>query len=124
MRDLGLARDFADYYLWTAELDLFPLSSLWLTPRVDLLRRGEGDLREPFPPDFSTLPRVLVGTVETTVRVSVGGRWHPRDGLLVEFDAGESFVWNVDHVDGATDTDFVGRLTVRYRPFRRSGFVD
>lgn len=122
-RELGLARDFADHYLLSAELDLFPTASLWLTPRVDLLRRGEGDFRDPFPADFDTLPRVLIGTVETTVRLSVGGRWQPADGLLVQWDAGESFVRNVDHAEGATDSRFVGRATVRLFG-RRSGFVD
>lgn len=125
-RDLGLARDFADYDLVRAELDWLALPDLWVTPRVELMRRGEGDLRDPLPPDPDALRRedvFLSGTTETTLRLSVAGRAHPRPWMMLEWDAGPSFVWNAGHVQGAEDALFAGRLTLRLVT-RRSGLLE
>ena len=93
-----------------------------MIPRVQLLRRGEGDFRDAFPSDLFEQAVILSGTVETTVRLSVGGQLHLPYGVLIEWDAGQSFVSNKDNVSGGSDSEFVGRLTLRLST-RRDSFI-
>jgi hypothetical protein len=112
-RELGLGWDIADAELYTAEVDFFPTAALRAGPRLALLRRGEGDFRQPFPANFDSLPRVLTGVVETTLRVAVAGGWRLGPVLSVDWDAGPNFVANRGHVRDRSLTQFEGRLTLR-----------
>lgn len=112
-RELGLGWDISDAELYSAEADFFPVAGVRVGPRLAVLRRGEGDFRQPFPADFDTLPRVLTGVVETTVRFAVAGRLHLAPGVTLDWDAGPNFVWNRGHVQGRSITQIVGRLGVR-----------
>jgi len=86
-RELGLGWDVADAELYSAEADFFPVAGARVGPRLAVLRCGEGDFRQPFPASFDSLPQVLTGIVEATVRFAVAGatldcrltaRRHPR----------------------------------------------
>ena len=112
-RELGLGWDVADAELYSAEADFFPVAGVRVGPRLAVLRRGEGDFRQPFPANFDSLPRVLTGIVETTVRFGVAGGLRLGPGLSLNWDAGPNFVWNRGHVRDRSITQLVGRLGVR-----------
>ncbi|MGH7529128.1 MAG: hypothetical protein ACREMN_02000, partial [Gemmatimonadales bacterium] len=117
-RDVGLARNFADYDQLSVSASMIPARGALLTAHAVLLRQGEGDFRLPYPPvtAYDSTPAFLQGVVERTVRLGVGfqvsGAWWTLGG-----DGGVHFVRNAGHVSGASDTRWVGRLelTVRYR---------
>jgi hypothetical protein len=122
-RELGLGWDIADAELYSAEADFFPAAGVRVGPRLAVLRRGEGDFRQPFPANFDSLPRVLTGIVETTVRFAVAGGLHLGPGLSLEWDAGTNLVVNRGHVRDRSLTQFVGRLGVRVA-LGRAGSVE
>jgi hypothetical protein len=100
LEDIGLALDKTDAVLLSIEADWFPALRLILQPRVDVLWKGEDDIRDPFPPGaFTEHDRLLVGVVETTIRPALRGRYHFRLGE-VRWDLGLNFVKNDDHVEG------------------------
>jgi hypothetical protein len=104
-------------------VDFFPTAALRAGPRLALLRRGEGDFRQPFPANFDSLPRVLTGVVETTLRVAVAGGWRLGPILSVDWDAGPNLVANRGHVRDRSLTQFEGRLTLR-AALRRAGSLE
>ena len=113
MRNLGLGRDISDDDLLTARLDWAPYASLLLSPVVQLLRRGEGDLRDPWPEDVTEGgPILFIGEVETTLRLAARGEWLPSRTVSVEWDVGPNFVWDAGHMEGADRSYLVGRLWV------------
>lgn len=113
-RDVGLARDISDYGLVSAEITWFPRADLRLTPSMQVLFRGEGDFRDPFPADFDTLPKFLIGEVETTLRLALAGRWEASRAVSTEWDVGANLVTNPVQQRGGSRTRFVGRLGVRW----------
>ena len=106
-RGLGLARDFSDYDLLGVEVDWFAAPGLSLVPKLAVLRRGQGDLRQPWPASFDGVETVLSGNVVTTVRPSLGGRAAVGQVLRVEWYGGINF--------GRYVSRFVGRLQGRLR---------
>ncbi len=116
MRDLGLGRDISDNDLLSVQLDWFPHYSLIVSPAVQLLRRGEGDFRDPWPEGVTESgPTLFIGQVETTARLALAGQWVPRMWLWVNWDIGQNFVWNAGHVRGENVSEFVGRFFVALR---------
>jgi hypothetical protein len=109
--NLGTGRNFADYDQATAKASLLLGPTLMLEPEATVLRQGEGDPRLPYPAiaDFGTTSVLLQGVVQRTIRLAVGGRWQRR-GVSVNANAGVHFLNNLDHVTGATKTEFVGSL--------------
>lgn len=116
LEGIGLAHDRTDAVVLSAQADWFPRPQLILQPRLDVMWKGEDDLIDPFPEDaFTTHERLLVGTVETTVRPSLGGRYHFGLGE-VRWDAGANLVKNDEHVEGRDWRLIgVGRLEVELR---------
>jgi hypothetical protein len=111
----GLARNYDDYSQWSLSASIAPLPRLILTPDLTLLLQGEGDIRKPMPPwPNPNYPFLLVGTVERTMRVGLGARMLEWRGLSFRSDAGVHFISNAGNVAGASETKFVGSLTVRY----------
>ena len=122
---VGLGWDKSDLVLTTLEADWFAAPGLVLSPRFDLQRRGEGDFRELRPPgeELADQPRILSGTVETTLRPALGGRWSS-DGfgrgsgarafrVVAEWDLGVSAISNYANVEGEDRTEFTGSISVR-----------
>lgn len=100
LENIGLALDKTDAVVLSVEADWFPTLRLILEPRVDVMWKGEDDIRDPFPPAaFTERDRLLVGTVETTIRPAMGGRYHFPLGE-VRWDLGLNFVKNDAHVEG------------------------
>lgn len=114
-RGIGLARDFSDYDRLTMEVDWLAADRLRIAPRVELLRRGEGDFRQPWPTSFDGVETVLSGTVERTVRLALGGRYVGPAGLVIDWDVGQNFVTNETHQSGVSGSQFVARLVVQAR---------
>lgn len=105
----GLADPWSDYDRLSLRADLYPdVPGLRVGPLLQYQRKGEGDYRTPFPPRdvMVTLPGIFHGTMETTVRVALQGRYQPRREVFVEWDLGRSFVGNAGHVDGADEQRF------------------
>jgi len=121
-RDIGIGRDLADHDLLSATLDWMPGSRLMVSPTVHLLRRGEGDFRDPWPADADANgPVLFVGQVETTLRAAVRGQWRSGPRALVEWDLGENLRWNADHTPGLHRAQFVARarLGLTFRSWGR-----
>jgi hypothetical protein len=109
--DVGIGRTFPDN-------DQFLLGGSWpvtrhwiLAPELTLLRQGQGRLTDPWPTGtaLGDTPTLFIGTTERTWRaaLSVSGRQGP---LAVTGQAGVHYLENADHVEGQTDTRFVGRI--------------
>ncbi|MDH3291743.1 MAG: capsule assembly Wzi family protein [Gemmatimonadota bacterium] len=112
-RGIGLGRDLADFDRLSVELDWVPTSSLFLTPTVQVLRRGEGDFRDPWPAGVTNDgPVLFIGERETTLRLALRGQWIPRRLFWIDWDVGENLVWSAGHVPGQRANEFVGRLRV------------
>jgi hypothetical protein len=112
-RGVGLGRDVADCDLVTGQLDWYASSAVKILGRVEIFRRGEGGLDTPWPADPESAETILSGTVERTVRVALGGRARLGRWGVVEWEGGQNFVRNANHVDGAEDERFVGWIGLR-----------
>ncbi len=104
----GLATQFSDYVHAHAFADLYLVPDLTLTPRLDVLAQGEGDIRQPFPAKDADVPGILTGTVERTVRTSVRLFFQRDPRWWVRLDLGVNFTKNKGSVKGADETRFVG----------------
>ncbi len=113
--DIGLAHDKTDAIVLSLQGDWFPRPGWILVPRLDIMWKGEDDLRQPFPDDaFTGRDLLLVGTIEHTVRTSLGGRWHTPRGQ-VRWDAGLNFVKNDGNVEGDWRVIGVARIHAEIR---------
>lgn len=114
-RGVGLGRNFSDYDQITLRASALAGPVLF-SPEVTLLRQGEGDFRQPYPPvsAFPTTPTFLAGIVERTVRLALAARVDSRR-LGLHGNAGVHLVHNAGHVTGANDTRFVGSVALEYR---------
>jgi hypothetical protein len=109
-RGLGIGRDMSDHDRLDVVLDWIPHPRLFLKPYTTALRRGEGDLRDPWPEGGNGgMPSLFLGQRETTLRLALGGHW-TWDWIRAEFDLGGNQVWDHEHVAGETRTEFVGRI--------------
>ncbi len=113
---LGTGRNFADYDQVTLKLGLVPRPVLLLEPEVTLLRQGEGDPRLPHPPvaAYPTTATIFAGVVERTVRLALGAGWQGGAWGL-SGNGGVHFIHNAGHVTGASQTKWIGALTLAYR---------
>jgi hypothetical protein len=120
-RGVGLGRNFSDYDQVTLRGSLLTGPGALLTPEVTFLRQGEGDFRLPYPPvaAYDTTPAFLAGTAERTLRLALGARLDRRRWSLVG-DGGVHLVRNAGHVQGASETRWVGSLQVTFRFKRES----
>jgi hypothetical protein len=122
-RGVGLARNFADYDQLTLRASAALGPGILLAPEVTLLRQGEGDFRLPYPAvtAYDSTPVFLAGVVERTVRLAVSyqlsaGAWN------LSGNGGVHLLANADHVQGRTQTRWVGRLELTFR-YRRESLV-
>jgi len=115
-RLLGLGRNFSDYDQLTLRASLLAGPGVLLQPEATLLRQGEGDLRRPYPPvaAYGATHTLFAGVVERTVRLAMGAAWQ-RGAWGVSGNGGVHLIHNAGHVTGASDTKWVGSLTLAYR---------
>lgn len=112
----GIARNFSDFDLLTLRAGFTVGPGVLLQPELSFLRQGEGDLRDAYPPNelFPELPAVHTGIVEKTLRAAVQGTVAHPSGVTLSFDAGLHQISDYQHVEGASETKFVGTVHLRY----------
>ncbi|MFQ5845490.1 MAG: hypothetical protein ACE5JG_10945, partial [Planctomycetota bacterium] len=112
---LGLARDKSDAVIASFRADWFARPGLVLRPGVQIMWRGEDDIRSPWPADaFTGHDLLLVGEVETTLRPSLAGRWHTAYGELA-WNLGLNLVRDEDNVARDWRTKGVARVEFSLR---------
>lgn len=105
----GLGDPWSDYDRLTLAASVFPdLPGLRLTPTLAYQRKGEGDFRKSLPPNEEHLasPSIFLGTVESTARLGLRGRYHPNGRFFLDWDAGANFVRDAHHQAGESLTEF------------------
>ena len=113
--NIGLAQDKTDAIVVSLQADWFPRSRLLLRPRLDLMWKGEDDITDAFPADaFTEHDFLLVGTIEKTIRPSLGGRLHLPYGEL-RWDLGLNFVKNDENEPRDWRVIGVGRIEAELR---------
>ena len=124
LNSIGLARDKIDAVIVVATADWFARRGLVLKPGFELMWKGEDDLTDPFPDGaFTGRDNLLVGTVETTIRPVIDGRWHlshpdlPWRGLSLDlaWDLGLNIVKNKDHQTAGWEVEGVGSVDLLFR---------
>lgn len=120
-RNVGLARNYADYDQLSLRGSLLLGPGLLLAPEATLVRQGEGDFRLPFPPTaaYDTTPAFLAGTPERTLRLALAAQLDAGP-LTVSGNGGVHLIANAGHVSGKDETRWDGSVTVAYR-FRYEG---
>src|SRR5260370_36412905 len=105
---LGTGRNFNDYDQATAKLGIIARPGLLLEPEITVLRQGEGDPRQTYPPilTWASNPVIFQGVVSRTGRLALGGSWQRARVDLVA-NAGVHFVHNEGHVPGASPSHSV-----------------
>jgi hypothetical protein len=111
----GLGTNFSDFDRVTVLVDVHPpLPGLRLTPLVQILRQGEGDLRYAIPPmaEYLASRSIFLGTTERTIRLGVRGRYQPTRHIWLGFDIGRNFVTNAEHVQDRARAEFAGTASL------------
>lgn len=112
---LGLARDKTDAVIASLQADWLAGPGLVLKPGLDVMWRGEDDLRAPWPEDaFTGHDLLLAGVVETTVRPRLGGRWHG-GGADLRWDLGLNVVRNAGNAPAGWRARGVGRVQLSFQ---------
>ena len=113
---IGLGRNYSDYWEGGVQWSVAPLPLVVVEPEVVVLRQGEGDLREPFPPYPYDVPVLFQGVVETTWRLGFSTHLTLFHHLDLSGDLGVHFIRNDGHVAGTSRTRVLGsvRATVRH----------
>jgi hypothetical protein len=115
-RNVGLARNFSDYDQLTLRASMIAGPAVLLEPEITLLRQGEGDFRLPYPSvaQYDSTPTLFAGVVERTLRLAVAAR-AARGRWVLSGDGGVHLISNADHVSGANNTRWVGRIALEWR---------
>jgi hypothetical protein len=115
-RGVGLARNFSDYDQLTLRAEAVLGPGILVAPEATLLRQGEGDFRLPYPAvaDFPTTRAFLAGTPERTVRLALDARLAGRRWSIAA-NGGVHLIDDAGHVAGASESRFVGGVSVSYR---------
>jgi hypothetical protein len=119
VNSVGLARNQSDYDQVSLRLEAPAPRGLLLGAEVHLVRQGQGDMRQAYPPvaAFADSLAFLTGVVERTVQVAGTVRWTPSRALSVAAFAGYHGSRNADHVAGLSAHRLVWRVqgTLRRR---------
>jgi hypothetical protein len=117
IRSIGLARNFSDYDQTTLRGNWVLAPGVILGPELTLVRQGEGDFRQPFPTvdEYASTPVLFAGVTERTWRAALHASVSLPFGLSARGNAGVHRIVNAGHVQGATDSEFVASLDLRYR---------
>ena len=114
-RGVGIGRNQSDYDQFTVRLSMMPVAGVLLNPEFTFIRQGEGDFRQPFPPQsaFPNTPVLHSGVVEKILRIGIDGRVEVPLGpasVAIAFDAAYHRFTNFGHIRGATGDRFVGSV--------------
>ncbi len=107
----GLGEHAVDFDGIRLAVDLFPpVTGLRVGPVVNFRRQGEGRIESEFPEteEFRAGPNIFLGTVETTLRFGIRGRYQVGTVAWIGWDAGRSYTWNDSHEEGARRGRFTG----------------
>lgn len=120
----GLGANYDGYDQLSALVDLYPpIRGLRLTPAAQILRQGQSSIHDAIPrPEsvFVVQPTLFVGVKETVYRLGLQGHYQPLqlpDGAVwLDWDVGEDFIRNENHVLGQQRNRFValGRIEMRF----------
>jgi hypothetical protein len=115
-RLVGLGRNFSDYDQLTLRAGVLAGPGVLLQPEATLLRQGEGDFRDPYPPvaAYGSTPTLFAGVVERTVRLALGAAWQTGAWGL-SGTGGVHVIHNAGHVSGVSQTKWIGALSLAYR---------
>ena len=109
---VGIAKLFPDHEEIAVRVGV-PVAPGWLvSPRLALLRQGEGRLTDPFPSfeEASEIPDRFIGTVARSLWAGAGiSGW--RGPLRLVGEAGIRHLRNAEHQPGLTRTSLEARLT-------------
>lgn len=114
----GLATNFSDYVRVGVFGDVYAdhlARGLQFSPRADVLWQGEFDMRLPFPANEGEVEAILHGTAERTIRLSVPVRFQPVPYFWMSLDPGVNITANMDHVENARRTRFIGMASIGLR---------
>jgi len=117
----SLARNFSDYDQVTLRVTAATIPRALVTGEVTLIRQGQGDIRDRYPPvpAYADSLTFLTGVVERTLRLAVQASWTPRPDVTLGLDFGRHFLTNAGHVAGVSARRWVWRLRGEVR--RRYG---
>jgi hypothetical protein len=83
---------------------------------LDFTNQGEGFVGEAWDPSLGPVSNAgLSGVVESTFTTWVDGRWLPRDNVDIDLGVGYREIENLNHVEGVTETAWLGRFAARLR---------
>lgn len=119
----GIGDNYDGYDQLSLLVDIYPpVNDLRLTPAIEILRQGQSSIRDLIPqPEslFVQQPTFFVGVKETVYRLGLQGHYQPFQfhlgSIWLDWDAGEDFVKNDNHVAGVNANKFVaiGRVGMR-----------
>jgi hypothetical protein len=110
---IGIGRLFPDNEIVDLSVGI-PLRETWLvTPRMALLRQGEGRIEAPFPTfaEASSTPARFIGVTATSLWTGLGVAGGYRR-LQASAEGGLRHTSNAGHVTGRTSTTLEGRIAV------------
>ncbi len=115
---VGLGRGFSDYDEMRIGLDLAVIPRTPLRFYAARRRQGEGDYRNPYPPDstYATVPAFLAGTVWTVNRVGLSGAAAIGRDFEITGDGGINHNTNRFNLAGNDVTVFEGRVRMTWKP--------
>jgi len=115
-RGVGLGRNFSDYDQLTLRAGVLVGPGVLLQPEATLLRQGQGDFRLRYPTiaQYDATPTLFAGVVARTLRLALGGTWQ-RGAWGLTGNGGVHLIHNAGNVSGASDTKWVGGISVSYR---------
>ncbi len=114
-RGIGIGRLFPDNEVIDLSVGI-PLRNQWLlTPKLALLRQGEGRIQGPFPSpaEAASVPARFIGIVANSFWAGMAVAGY-RGGLQIMGEGGLRHTTNANHEPGRSRTTFEGRITATY----------
>jgi hypothetical protein len=114
----GLATQWSDFIHVSGFAALYLdrlIPGLTAVPKIDILLRGESDLRMPYP--NSSTGFILDGTTERTIRPGIEMMLQTHRNWWIRIDAGPNLITNFEHRDGFDTTrwSFLAEFGARIR---------
>jgi len=110
----GIATQYSDYAHFALALPVFLREGIHVTPKVDILLQGEGDIKSPFP-GHEDSPAIFDGVTELTIRPSLSANALLPNRLDLSAGIGVNLRSNAAHVRDASETEVSGYFSVGYR---------
>ena len=113
---LGTGRNFSDYDQATLKFGVIAPGGVLVEPELTMVRQGEGDPRlpHPAPVNYPNTSALFQGFVQRTWRAALGATWQ-EGPIHFSASGGVHYNQNDGHVDGKTQTRFVGTVALSWR---------